>query len=107
MQPGAAFDSGFFAAAIDEADNTPPTVAILKAPHLDMSCADNASSRRYSIDWMPASTSDLNWTQTAAPVDFAWLKIFSQPATTFTGAAQISKLIVTGTVTLCVRQFKE
>lgn len=104
-QPAAQFETGFIVVSIDEADNTPPTSAVLSSPHIEVNCAAYGAGNSYYIDWKPASTDDLSWTPTSAPVDVAWLKIFAAAANTFTGAGT-GRILITGTLTMAFRQFK-
>lgn len=107
MNPTAAFDTGFFAIAADMADNTPPTSTILSSPHLEMMCTTNAAMNKEYLDYLPASPLALEWTPTSSTVDFAWLKFYASLANTFTTAAMTSKLLMTGTISVSFRQFKQ
>jgi hypothetical protein len=104
-QPAAQFETGFMVVAVDEADNTPPTATCLSAPHLEVNCAAYGAGNKYYLDWKPQSFSDLSWTPTSAPIDVSWLKVFAAPATTFTGAGT-GRILITGTLAMCFRQFK-
>jgi len=104
-QPSAQFETGFLVVNVDEADNTPPTATVLSAPHLEVNCAAYGAGNKYYLDWKPSSYADLAWSQTASPVDVAWLKVFASAANTFTGTGT-GRILVTGTLSVDFRQFK-
>jgi len=104
-QPAAQFETGFITVSVDEADNTPPTATVLSTPHLEVNCAAYGAGNSYYLDWKPASTSDLTWSPTSAPIDVAWMKIFASAANTFTGAGT-GRIIITGSCSMAFRQFK-
>jgi hypothetical protein len=104
-QPAAQFETGFMVVSVDEADNTPPTASALSSPHLEVNCAAYGANNKYYLDWKPASLGDLSWTPTSAPIDVAWLKVFASAANTFTGSGT-GRILITGTLSMAFRQFK-
>jgi hypothetical protein len=107
LMPVSAFDQGFLAVAIDEADSTVPTASILTAPHLEIMLAQATSNKVYRLKWMPGSYTDLSWQPTSSLTPLTWLKFFANVANTFTDGASICKFLFTGTAVVDFRQFKQ
>lgn len=106
-QPAAAFETGTIIVAIDEEDAVLPTSSILAAPHLDISCAAYNADNTYLVKWKPSDLTDLAWFDTVTITPTAWCKFFAAPATTFTGGAQAGSLLVTGSIVMNYRQFRQ
>lgn len=98
---------GLFLAYIDEKNSAAPTAAIaLSSPHLEGLISQTESPSRHMISWKAADVLDIDWTPTSSGADVpAYLKLFSNTASTGTSATTVGQIAVTGALALCFRGF--
>jgi len=106
-QAAAGFEFGMIVVGVDQDDATVPTSSILNSPHLEISAAASTANQIYRVKWIPQDLKDLDWESTSSTTATAWLKFYADPSFTLTTAANVGRLIISGTIAVDYRQFKE
>jgi hypothetical protein len=98
--------SGFISVAIDEKSSATPTVAILNSARLDIACTTTEYPNKYHINWVARDYTDLVWTDVGTTLTPAYIKFWAQPASTGTQTSTAATLLLSGTLALCLRGYR-
>jgi len=98
---------GFAAFFLDEKDSAAPTAANMNgSSRVEIMMQDNYNPIKHRIDWKPSDVADLDWVSTGTSVTPVYLKAFSSVADTFTSANTAGRFIITGTLAVSFRGWK-
>lgn len=99
--------AGVLFCLIDEKSASPLGPAAANSARLDIAVNNYDTSNHYRINWVARDYLDLEWQDIANNYIPAWLKFYASPSETGTTASTTASILITGTLALCFRGYRQ